>query len=66
MHEDVVGTIIYLNEAKAFLTIEKLDDSFAGTNDLRGHWWATRATARGTKATSTAAAITAAAKSTAA
>jgi hypothetical protein len=54
MHEDVVGTIIYLNEAKAFLTIEKLDDSFAGTDDLRGHWWATWATARGTKASSTA------------
>jgi hypothetical protein len=65
MHENVVGTIIYLNEAKTFLTIEKLDDSFAGTDDLRGHWWATRTTARGTKASSTATAAESAAARTA-
>jgi hypothetical protein len=69
VNEDVVGTTIYLNEAKTFLAIEKFDDSLARTDDLSGHWWAAGATARGTKATSTtaaAAAITAAAISTAA
>jgi hypothetical protein len=61
VNEDVVGTTIYLNEAKTFLAIEKLDDSLARADDLSRHWWAAGATARGTKATSTAAAVTAAA-----
>jgi hypothetical protein len=61
VHEDVVGTTIYLNEAKTFLAIEKFDDSLARTDDLGRHWWAAGATARGTKATSTTAAAVAAA-----
>jgi hypothetical protein len=52
VHEDVVGTSVYLNEAKTFLAIEKFDNSFAGTNDLSWHWGSARATTRGTKATS--------------
>jgi hypothetical protein len=70
VHEDVVGTTIYLNEAKTFLAIEKFDDSFTRADDLSRHWGAAGTTARSTKATSaaavTAAAITAAAISTAA
>jgi hypothetical protein len=61
VHEDVVGTPIYLNEAKPFLAIEKFDDSLARADDLSGHWGAAGATARGTKATAAAAAVTAAA-----
>jgi hypothetical protein len=66
VHEYVVWTTIYLNEAKTLLAIEKLDNSFAGTDDLGRHWWAAGATTRGTKATSAAAAIPAAAISAAA
>jgi hypothetical protein len=61
VHEHIIGTTIDLNEAKALLTIEKFNNSFAGTDDLRWHWWAAWATPRCTEATSaTATAISAA------
>jgi hypothetical protein len=69
MYENVVWTTVYLNEAKTFLAIEKFDNSFAGTDDLRRHRGATGPTTRGTKAASAAsstAAVTAAAISAAA
>ena len=60
VHEDVVGTSVYLNEAKTLLAIEKFDNSFAGADDLGWHRGTAGATTRGTKATSTAATATAA------
>ena len=59
MHEHVVWTTVYLNEAKTFLAVEKFDNSFTGTDDLRRHRGTTGATTRGAKAA--AAAVTAAA-----
>jgi hypothetical protein len=44
VHEHIVGTVIHLDEAETLLAIEKFDYSFAGANDLRGHWWSTSGT----------------------
>jgi hypothetical protein len=69
VNENVIGTSVDLNEPKALLTIEKFNNSLAGTDDLRRHWGAAWTTTRGTEATSataTAATIAAAAISTAA
>ncbi len=37
MHENVIGLLIALNEAKALLTIEEFDDALARPDNLRGH-----------------------------
>jgi hypothetical protein len=44
--EHILAAIFALDEAEAFLRIEKLDDTFAGANDLGGHTAATAAAAR--------------------
>ncbi len=81
VHENVLAPAFLLDKAKALLAVEELDDSFAGTDHLRGHpgetaaagtatqaAWATRAAATGSAARRTAAAkaITAAAETIAA
>ena len=61
-----INLIKEVTMGKTLLTVEKLNDSLAGADDLRRHWWATGTATRGTKATSATATMTAAAISTAA
>jgi hypothetical protein len=56
--ENVIGLVIALDEAKAFLAVEEFDDAFAGTDNLCRHCRAARSAA---KAAATAAAETTAA-----
>jgi hypothetical protein len=61
MDENVIGLLITLDEAEAFLSIKEFDDSLSGTDDLRGHCRTTRGTATAAETAATAAAKTAAA-----
>jgi hypothetical protein len=65
MDEHIIVAIINLDEAKTLLAIEKLDNSFAGTDHLSWHCGATRRTAKAsTAATARATATETAAKAT--
>lgn len=44
VNKDIFATSFLLDKAEAFLAVEKLDRSFAGTNDLSGHAVETAAT----------------------
>jgi hypothetical protein len=62
--ENVIGLVIALDEAKAFLAVEEFDDSLAGTDNLCGHcrtaWSAAKAAATAATETAATAAITSA------
>jgi hypothetical protein len=64
MDENVIGLVIALDEAETFLTVEKLYDAFARSNDLCRHGRRARRTAA--KSAATAAAETTAAATVAA